>query len=251
VAIQVIDVDSIPAYLQVIRQVTAHWYRPTGLNPWFRGQSDGSKRPLPSVFRKGHKETDLTVYFMQRAGMYTDKPLPRSYAQWLSLMQHVGLPTRLLDWTDSALVGLYFAVHRSENVDAAIWLLDPIALNKLSNIVNLPASDMDPVRGSYALAFGEKNLNRPPQFPIAVSPTYVHVRMAVQRGCFTIHGTDRRSFVAQFEDHSFSNDRRLVKLRIPSDKREDLKKDLDLLGVKYATLFPDLDGLARELAETF
>jgi hypothetical protein len=249
-AIREVEVDSVSCYLDAIRDVTSHWYFPTGCNPWFRGQSDGSKPPLPSVFRRSHKEQDLVTFFIQRAGMYTNDPLPRSPAQWLSLMQHVGLPTRLLDWTDSALAGLFFAVNSEANIDGAVWMLDPIELNKLSNIVNLPASDMEPVVQSYKIAFSA-NPKNPPKFPIAVSPTHVHKRMAVQRGCFTIHGRDKRSFVAQFEQHPFAGDGRLVKLRIPERARQPLIRELAILGIKYATLFPDLDGLARELADTF
>lgn len=243
-------IDSIASYLDVIRQVTSHWYFPTGSNPWFRGQSEASKPPRPSVFRKSHKEQDLVTFFVQRAGMYTNDPLPRSPAQWLSLMQHVGLPTRLLDWTDSALVALFFAVTKEENIDGVVWILDPIELNKLSNIVNLPASDMEPVIQSYKIAFSA-NPKNPPKYPIAVSPTHVHKRMAVQRGCFTIHGSDKRSFVEQFKQHPFSDDGRLVKLLIPATARGPLRKELTILGIKHATLFPDLDGLAKELANTF
>jgi hypothetical protein len=250
-AIKEIPVDSISKYIDEIKKATAHWYRPTGLNPWFRGQSDGSKPPRPSVFRKSRKEQDLTTFFIQRAAMYTNKLLPRSSAQWLSLMQHVGLPTRLLDWTESALAALYFAVAPEEDHDGAVWLLDPIELNKLSNIVNLPSSDSDPVKRSYELAFGGNSPSNPPNFPIAVSPTHVHIRMAVQRGRFTIHGEDQRSFVEQFKNHPFSDDGRLVKLIIQSAARKGIKQDLDLLGINHATLFPDLDGLAKELTETF
>lgn len=249
-AIHEAKVDSVSCYLDVIRDVTSHWFFPTGCNPWFRGQADGNKPPLPSVFRRNHKEQDLVTFFIQRAGMYTNDPLPRSPAQWLSLMQHVGLPTRLLDWTDGALIALFFAVNSEVSADGAVWLLDPIELNKLSNVVNLPASDMEPVVQSYKIAFNA-NPNNPPKFPIAVFPTNVHKRMAVQRGCFTIHGSDKRSFVTQFEQHSFSDDGRLVKLRVPAMARQVLRKELAILGIKHATLFPDLDGLARELADTF
>ena len=246
-----IRVTSITDYLAAIKKSTAHWYKPTGLNPWFRGQSDATKPPHPSVFRRPMKEHDLTTFFIQRARMFIEGRLPQSEAQWLSLMQHVRLPTRLLDWTESALVGLYFALHPQEDQDAVVWLLDPIELNKLSNVVNLTASDIDPVRLSYQLAFGRSQPANPPDFPIAVSPTQVHPRMAVQRGCFTIHGRDKRSFVELFENHRFAADGRLVKFVVPKGSRPEMKKDLDLFGVKHSSLFPDLEGLATELREAF
>lgn len=249
--IKEVTVKSFSDYLDMVKRCTADWYRPTGLNPWFRGQSDARWPPRPSLFRKGGKEHDLTTFFIQRAGMYTRERLPRSPAQWLSLMQHVGVPTRLLDWTESAAVGLYFAVHPNDDLDAAVWFLNPIELNRLSNIKNLPASDMDPVKQSYELPFGFSRPSNPPKYPIAVSPTQVHMRIAVQSGRFTIHGTDQRSFVEQFKNHALAAEGHLVKTIVPSSYRGAMRKDLDLLGIKHSALFPDLDGLAQELRETF
>jgi hypothetical protein len=57
--------------------------------------------------------------------------------------------------------------------------------------------------------------------------------------------------VAQFEDTPFADDGGLVKLIVPSSHREAMRKDLSLLGIQHASLFPDLDGLATELRETF
>jgi hypothetical protein len=168
-AIKEVMVKSVAEYLEGVKDSIASWYRPTGLNPWFRGQANAEWAPRPSLFRKGGKEHDVTASFMQRAGMYTNQRLPGSPAQWLSLMQHVGVPTRLLDWTESAAVALYFAVHPREDKDGAVWLLDPVELNKLSGVTNLPASDMEPVKQSYMLAFGFAKPTKPPQHPIAVA----------------------------------------------------------------------------------
>ena len=52
-------------------------------------------------------------------------------------MQHYGVPTRLLDWTENPLVGLYFAteqVDETETQDAALWMLRPSALNINANV---------------------------------------------------------------------------------------------------------------------
>lgn len=245
-----VTVSTLNEYIAEVHRLTDPWYKPRGMNPWFRGQTDGFHPPRPGVFRKPYKEHDLTTFFIQRAAAFTSDPLPRSLAQWLSLMQHVGLPTRLLDWTDSPLAGLHFALHPAQDLDAAVWLLNPIELNKLSGIANLPASDTDPVEESYKAAFGGRPAN-PKRHPIAVSPTYVHARMSAQRSYFTIHGADQRSFQQQFENDAFAHSGNLVKMVIRKDRRKALVEELFFLGFRETNIYPDLQGLATELKETF
>ena len=59
-------------------------------------------------------------------------PDRKSTDQWLFLARHLGLPTRLLDWTENALLALYFAIHADESDEPIVWMLDPFALNELS-----------------------------------------------------------------------------------------------------------------------
>jgi hypothetical protein len=245
-------VTCLTEYLEAVDRVTSKWSLPTGIFPWFRGQSDAAKPPLPGVFRSAIKEHDINAVFQQRARMYIGRSvMPDSDAQWLSLMQHVGNPTRLLDWTDSAVVGLFFASQERERKDAAVWLLHPLKLNELSELRVLPASDSHPVSQSYRLAFSSSLVAPPPARPIAVSSTHVHPRMAAQRGCFTIHGTDRRSFVAQFESEPLSAGGYFQKFIVPTKFRPSVFRQLSLAGIRYGTLFPDLDGLTRELRDVF
>src|SRR5260370_289457 len=76
---------------------------------WFRGHGNASYRLIPSLYRspecvKENADDELRTEFERRAlPMIADRP-PRNEWEWYFVMQHYGAPTRLLDWTDSALV---------------------------------------------------------------------------------------------------------------------------------------------------
>src|SRR5207249_3760279 len=74
------------------------------------------------------RENQLLQTFRARAAAFSSETLPdrRKTDQWLFLAQHVGLPTRLLDWSEGALIALYFALNAS---DPMVWMLNPLHLN--------------------------------------------------------------------------------------------------------------------------
>ena len=80
--------------------------------------------------------------------------------------------------------------------------------------------------------------------PVAVQPTNIHPRMSVQRSCFTVQGKDKRSLLLQVPEL-------LQCYEIAADARSQIQSDLRLLGISHSTVFPDLDGLAKELAELY
>ena len=101
---------------------------------WFRGQSKYCYDLTPKVFRQGGKyEGDI----LDETGMYHEfqrlypakREENKSVTEWLTLMQHYGVPTRLLDWSQSLLVALYFAVTEHQESDGALYALDPEILS--------------------------------------------------------------------------------------------------------------------------
>ena len=251
--------SSLVEYLKVVEEVrTLHFrYRKKDVwGPWFRGHLRAHWSLLPKLYRGGYDafgtlreiEVEIREEFIVRAQSLSD-PVPANASKWVwySLMQHHGAPTRLLDWTDGALIGLYFAVKDNPGFyNAAVWVLDPYKLNELvldEDAVYAPGagSARDRQRVDLWLPEHFDKRSRLPKSPIPVIPTHVARRISSQRSCFTMHGADERGL----EMFPTIGRRCLVKILIPSTSVQKIRMELEACGIDEATIFPDLDGLSR------
>lgn len=263
--IQTTDVESVCDLLQKIEQETRFWTYDGFVKPWFRGHTSFDYKLLPSILRSGNEvhEFALTKKFRLMAPGYGLTPETGRIDLWLFLMQHHRVPTRLLDWSESPLAACFFATQKAADdedieCDAAIYALDPIQLNLLSNIEGFPVTwAQNPVFQTIKFAFGTqdelvdgKRINYL-EFPTAIYPSTIHSRIAAQRGCFTLHGNNKRDFESIFAKHPLITDHYLIKYLIPKGRIRSISRELANLGVTYSTLFPDFDGLASELKSAF
>ena len=250
------DVKSVEQYVECVLKDTQDWRLIPDCSPWFRGQADSSKPPLSSIMRRGIRirERDIVERFQKLAPMFGKTPPREMQDEWLYLMQHVGVPTRLLDWSEGALIGLYFAVQGAERKsDAWVWVLHPLELNCATLEVEIfPDAKHPAFVARCNLSFDASHrAHSDIRWPIAIIPTYTHPLMKSQRGCFTLHGSEEHDFERIARETGLEDNGFFRKYRIPSDCTGKMLHDLRLLGITHSTLFPDHDGLATDLKNAF
>jgi hypothetical protein len=272
-------VSSVRNFLVRVVSLRAEWAdedeeEPGECELWFRGEPDAdAEHPLrPGRYRAKsmddeEQEDELRYAFAQRGIQFSGSYRPITDWEWYFLMQHYGAPTRLLDWTEGALLGLYFALRSNDGTtDAAVWVLDAWWLNRHAIRSRLKSIQRrlgryykwaldhlpDPTdrKTKWILDYlPEAYSARPlPRLPAALRPPHIDRRIAVQLSAFTVHGShpDGLVEVAARDRHA-----RLVRLRIPKRRAKMIWDELDLFGVSETTVFPDLEGLARELKNTY
>jgi hypothetical protein len=255
-------ITSLAEFIDAVRRVVdawtpqdVDWY----ISPWFRGHGDISWDLDPGWFRvpppqqqtlgaDWYNEQNLLSEFKLRAPRYLQS-MPAGDWEWLFIMQHYGLPTRLLDWTESALIGLYFALrdHRGDT-DAGVWVLNPWWLNNQSlgrrEIPRAGDACLEPWQPGADSSHLSKRL------PVAIRPNHGSARIATQRGLFTIHGADRQAL--QKLTRSRRNGRPHLELwRIPRRAIPGMRKELAIAGVTETEVFQELDALCREIKAGF
>ena len=196
-------------------------------------------RPVHGVTYEG----TIAQRFESRAKTrHSNCPHPGDLHRWLFLAQHHGLPTRLLDWTEAALFGLYFSVRERTywDQDGALWALDYGLLNELQRGVRIKLQPGDKaVWPVFKDAFTPGAPGKHVAFGIVTDE--IDVRMMVQLSAFTIHGSNRPLEIFDGADEF------LIKIIVPAASKERLLREIKRAGVRESTLFPDLHHLAAEL----
>jgi hypothetical protein len=226
-------------------------------SPWFRGSGCQDHELLPGLYRtkegRAHgAEDELRYEFTRRGRPLVGNPAPRDDWEWYFLMQHYRAPTRLLDWTDSALVALYFAVtswdgrpfKNQRKPLPTVWALNPFRLNRHTKWDGAVGTSWPGLKRYLPKPYMGRGL---PKLPIAIDPDFVATRMLVQHSRFTLHGSDQRSLNNLIRPLSLKDALLCVSLDFKQAEIDFHLQQLTTLGIMETSVFPDLEGLAREL----
>ena len=256
------------------------------INTWvFRGQSNSDWGLQTSLergvyindshpFDKTIIEEKIIEKFQRRAYHYLDKqPEKKDLLEWLSLIQHHGGPTRLLDFSYSYYVSLFFSIEQALQESALFCLNKDFIFKEGAETEKDRYPEINHEFGTRE--YCNEALNEQIRSPLImlIEPFTMHERLSKQQGLFAIPFEGRQSFeynlsltidkyrkelpeskkITNHEKykHLLNQECALLKIKIPKEFHKEIRKELKLMNITNETLLPGIDGFAKSLYNEF
>lgn len=262
-------ISSLKAFIGLVLKFRDSWSQNDtgGEGLWFRGVKRMSHALLPGAYwRKQCDEESIFLSFKAAAPSYVIYR-PGNDWDWYVLGQHYGLPTRLLDWTESPLIAFYFALTEEggkcitpDSTDPpGVWIIDPVNLNKATQGSDnaclfipdekrlkywLPAQCG---RGKQVQALPEHLDLIDNSSPVAIFPFRDNPRLVAQRGVFTVHGINELPIDEVYRVNKSTDGSKITKILIDPDACSRLLRDLRTMGINQTMLFPEPSSVASDV----
>lgn len=242
----------------------------------FRGLSDSSYRLQTSLKRLQGPYWQLEKHLLRNFRKYAQLSGRELTSFWhlLSIAQHHGLPTRLLDWTYSPYIALHFATANLErfDTDGVIWVVDyekahnhmPLLLRNLLRAEGAQAFTVEMLtslqphhehQGMDEASFQDfvetlqefEALGSSEEFLLFFEPPSVNERIINQFALFSVMPNPRRNV----DDWLSVNPGLFRRLIIPAKLKWECRDKLDQCNITERVLFPGLDGLSSWLKRQY
>lgn len=252
-------VRSIQEYLKIVFDIHKEWSKTTKeLFVWYRGIKGPKTELLPGLYRpdNGSKlsikkalklENNYAIDFLVNYEALHIKTINDPWAQYAA-MQHYGLKTRILDWTKSPLIGLFFALYERNHINndstPTVWVMNPACLNKRSvnqSEIIMPNGFLNKKYLPTALLDSDVYKRHFVKYPIALELPLSNRRMVSQQAAVTVHGKDIDPIEKTLKNKG------LCKICIDPTKAKKMLQELFLLGITEDYIYQDLDSLCLRI----
>lgn len=224
----------------------------------YRGLSDQSYALKTTLIRLGGPYAELERHLLRNFKKYAHRSVVERDAlwHWLSVAQHYGLPTRLLDWTYSPLIALHFAtanIHKFDR-DGVIWAVNyrrahQLLPERLRSKLNDEGANVFTVEMLTETVSSLTEFETEDELDAVIffEPPSIDDRIVNQYAFFSVMADPQRILNDWLRQHP-SLWHRIV---IPAELKWEVRDKLDQANINERVMFPGLDGLSHWLTRHY